>query len=96
MIEGTIDPDHLEPEGPFGEASGYMGPRTMSPMLEVTAITHRERPIVQAFISEFPPSESTAHAQDRLRERLPSFLREHCNISAVDDVTFYEMPRPAT
>jgi 2,5-furandicarboxylate decarboxylase 1 len=42
VIEGTIDPARLEPEGPFGEASGYTGPRTMSPSLEVTAISRRD------------------------------------------------------
>ncbi len=90
VIEGTIDPEHLEPEGPFGEASGYLGPRTMSPVLEVTAITHRERPIVQAFISEYPPSESTVMRKIGFENAYRRFLREHCNISSVVDVTFYE------
>lgn len=91
VIEGTIDPTNLEPEGPFGEASGYMGPRTASPSLEVTAITHRKRPIVQAFISEFPPSESTLMRKIGFENVYKRFLRESCNIAAVEDVCFYEM-----
>lgn len=93
VIEGRIDPDHLEPEGPFGEASGYMGPRTMSPVLEVTAITHRRRPVVQAFISEFPPSESTLMRRIGFGQVYRRFLQQACNINSVQDVTFYE---PAT
>jgi UbiD family decarboxylase len=91
VIEGTIAPDRLEPEGPFGEASGYMGPRTMSPALEVSAITHRPAPIVQAFISEFPPSESTLMRKIGFENVYRRFLRESCNIASVRDVTFFEL-----
>jgi UbiD family decarboxylase len=91
VIEGIVDPAKLEPEGPFGEASGYMGPRTISPALEVTAITHRRRPIVQAFISEFPPSESTLMRKIGFENVYRRFLRESCNIASVEDVCFYEM-----
>ena len=41
VIEGRIRTDVLEPEAPFGEASGYLGPRKMEKFLEVTAITYR-------------------------------------------------------
>jgi 4-hydroxy-3-polyprenylbenzoate decarboxylase len=91
VIEGVIDPNALELEGPFGEASGYMGPRTVSPFLEVTAITHRRRPVVQAFISEFPPSESTLMRKLGFENVYGRFLRESCNLASVKDVCFYEM-----
>ena len=91
ILEGVIDPERLEPEGPFGEASGYMGPRTVSPVLELTAITHRKRPVVQAFISEFPPSESTLMRKIGFENVYGRFLRQACNISSVVDVCFYEM-----
>ena len=91
VIEGTIDPELLEFEGPFGEASGYMGPRTVSPFLEITAITHRRRPVVQAFISEFPPSESTLMRKIGFENVYARFLREGCNLASVTDVCFYEM-----
>jgi 4-hydroxy-3-polyprenylbenzoate decarboxylase len=91
IIEGIIDPTKLEPEGPFGEASGFMGPRTVSPYLEVTAITHRKRPIVQAFISEFPPSESTLMRKIGFENVYRRFLRESCNLASVQDVCFYQM-----
>jgi 4-hydroxy-3-polyprenylbenzoate decarboxylase len=91
VIEGEIDPSKLEPEGPFGEASGYMGWRTNSPTLEVTAITHRKRPVIQAFISEFPPSESTLMRKIGFENVYRRFLRQSCNIASVEDVCFYEM-----
>jgi len=93
VIEGEIDPDHVEPEGPFGEASGYMGTSTWSPVLHVTCITHRTSPIVQAFISEFPPSESTLMRKIGFENVYRQFLRTSCSIGSVRDVTFYE---PAT
>ena len=58
-IEGRIRTDVLEMEGPFGEFSGYTGPADYKLVIEVTAITHRTTPIVQVFISEMPPSESS-------------------------------------
>ena len=90
VIEGYIDPEDLESEGPFGEASGYMGPRTISPYVHVTAITHRSAPVVQAFISEYPPSESTLMRKIGFENVYTRFLRQSCNIASVTKVTFYE------
>lgn len=59
VIEGLIRKNELEWEGPFGEFTGYMGPRSQSFVLDVSAITHRNRPIFQAFLSQMPPSESS-------------------------------------
>lgn len=59
VIEGIIPPRSQEPEGPFGEYTGYMGPAGLAPEIQVTAITHRRNPIYQAFISQMPPSESS-------------------------------------
>lgn len=58
-IEGIIRTDILEMEGPFGEFGGYVGAEDYQMIFEVTAITHRTKPIFQAFISEMPPSESS-------------------------------------
>ncbi len=59
VIEGYIKVNALEEEGPFGEYSGYMGPKSMSYVIDVTCITHRNQPIYQAFVSQMPPSESS-------------------------------------
>jgi 2,5-furandicarboxylate decarboxylase 1 len=47
VIEGKVLPKVREPEGPFGETSGYYFADD-SHVIEVTAITHRENPILQA------------------------------------------------
>lgn len=59
VIEGLIRANELESEGPFGEYTGYMGPKAMSYIVDVQCITHRSRPIFQAFVSQMPPSESS-------------------------------------
>jgi 2,5-furandicarboxylate decarboxylase 1 len=47
VIEGRVLPKIREPEGPFGETSGYYF-ADQSHVIEVTAITHRKDPILQA------------------------------------------------
>lgn len=59
VIEGVIRSNELESEGPFGEYTGYMGPKAMSYIVDVHCITHRNQPIFQSFISQMPPSESS-------------------------------------
>jgi UbiD family decarboxylase len=59
VIEGFVPPGVREPEGPFGEYTGYMGASGPSFVVEVTAITHRHDAIYQAFFSQMPPSESS-------------------------------------
>jgi 2,5-furandicarboxylate decarboxylase 1 len=41
VIEGTIEPGDRAPEGPFGEYTRYFGAQRWSPVLRVTAVTHR-------------------------------------------------------
>jgi 2,5-furandicarboxylate decarboxylase 1 len=47
VIEGKVLPNIRELEGPFGETSGYYF-SDQSHVIEVTAITHRTHPILQA------------------------------------------------
>ena len=47
VLEGRMLPDQTTHEGPFGEFVGYLSPEGDAPILEVTALTHRERPIYQ-------------------------------------------------
>ena len=41
IIEGRILPHERDVEGPFGDFTGYYGPPTESPIVEISAITHR-------------------------------------------------------
>ena len=58
-FEGRFRTDILEMEGPFGVYGGYVGAHDYQMLFEVSAITHRTSPVLQAFISEMPPSESS-------------------------------------
>ena len=59
VAEGEITTDRLEPEGPFGEFTGYMAGGREHPVFHVKCITHRRDPILVGLISQFPPNEST-------------------------------------
>jgi len=59
VIEGIIPTDELEPEGCFGEFTGYMAQRAFDKFMNVTCITRKRDAIFQAFLSQFPPSESS-------------------------------------
>ena len=43
MIEGYVDTDFLEPEGPFGESHGYVALEDFNLAIKVTAITRRKK-----------------------------------------------------
>lgn len=47
VLEGRMLPDEIT-EGPFGEFVGYMAPAGPSPVFEITAVTHRDKPIYHA------------------------------------------------
>jgi 2,5-furandicarboxylate decarboxylase 1 len=47
VLEGRILPDQTIEEGPFGEFVGYLSPAGDAPIFEVTAVTHRNRPLYQ-------------------------------------------------
>jgi 2,5-furandicarboxylate decarboxylase 1 len=48
VLEGVLKCDEEIEEGPFGEFVGYLAPADPAPVLEVTAVTHRAKPIYHA------------------------------------------------
>ena len=59
VIEGLIDPELLEPEGPFGESHGHVALEDFNMSMRVSAITHRRSPVFASIISQVTPSESS-------------------------------------
>ena len=57
VIEGWVDPNKMELEGPFGDHTGYYTPIEPYPVLEVSAITHKRSPIFPATVVGKPPLE---------------------------------------
>lgn len=90
VIEGIIPTDFVEPEGPFGEYTGYIGQRGLSPYMEVTCITHRRDAIYTALISQFPPSESSKIKHVGTEKIICKFLRYDCGNPAVLDVALHD------
>lgn len=84
VIEGYVDPNEHELEGPFGDHTGYYTPAELFPVFHVTAITHRRDPIYPATLVGPPPVEDVwmGRATERLflplvRIFLPEILDFH-------------------
>ena len=53
VLEGKILANVNEPEGPFGEYTGYSTSRSTNNVFQVTAVTHRTAPIYQDLVPGF-------------------------------------------
>ena len=58
VIEGEVLPNHLEPEGPFGEVPGTYAMQGHSEIFKVKAITRRKDPIFYAIHCGFPVTDT--------------------------------------
>ncbi|MFQ5849914.1 MAG: UbiD family decarboxylase [Candidatus Binatia bacterium] len=61
VIEGLIRPQAVKMEGPFGEFPGYYGrPEAGCPLVDVTAIHYRSKPILtNALMADYPSNEQS-------------------------------------
>ncbi len=84
VIEGEIPPGVRETEGPFGEYTGYMGAGGDHPVIRVSCITHRERPIYHAFFSQMPPSESSCIRRTGWEQALLKHLKDDLGLPVRD------------
>jgi 4-hydroxy-3-polyprenylbenzoate decarboxylase len=57
ILEGYVNLDELRPEGPFGDHTGFYSLEDLYPVLHVTCVTHRERPVYATTIVGKPPME---------------------------------------
>ena len=57
VIEGTVSPTETAPEGPYGDHTGYYNSVEEFPVLRVSAITMRERPVYLSTFTGRPPDE---------------------------------------
>jgi UbiD family decarboxylase len=90
VIEGLIDTDMLEPEGPFGESNGYVALEDFNMSMEVTAITHRRSPVFVSIISQVSPSESSVIKKLALEPLFLNHLRDHLSLRSVLRVVMHE------
>jgi 4-hydroxy-3-polyprenylbenzoate decarboxylase len=90
VIEGKVNTEFYEPEGPFGESHGHMHPRELSPFMEVTAITHRRNMVYVSFISQVTPSESSVIKKVGYDPLFLHFLKDQAGIKNVVRVKMHE------
>jgi 4-hydroxy-3-polyprenylbenzoate decarboxylase len=62
VLEGTITPGEILPDGPFGDHMGYYGGVEDSPLIRFHYMTHRKEPIYLTTFSGRPPKEEAMMA----------------------------------
>jgi len=90
VIEGLIDPELLEPEGPFGESHGYVALEDYNMSMQVTAITHRRSPVFASIISQVTPSESSMIKKVAYEPMFLAHLRDQLGIKGIRRVVMHE------
>jgi UbiD family decarboxylase len=90
VVEGLIDPELLEPEGPFGESHGHVMLEEFNMSMQVTAITHKKKPVWVSILSEVTPSESSVMKRVAYEPRYLAHLRDTLNIKGVRRVVLHE------
>lgn len=74
VIEGEIDPGEMRPGGAFGNHTGFYVPTLDLPVMRITCITRRRKPIFPATVVGRPPMEDCYMAKAVERLMLP-FVR---------------------
>ena len=90
VIEGLIDPELLEPEGPFGESHGYIALEDFNMSMQVTAITRKQKPVFVSIISQVTPSESSVIKKVAYEPMFLSHLRDRLGIKGLRAVSLHE------
>jgi 4-hydroxy-3-polyprenylbenzoate decarboxylase len=90
VVEGLIDPELLEPEGPFGESHGHVALEDFNMSMQVTAITHKRKPVWVSILSEVTPSESSVMKRVAYEPRYLSHLRDTLAVKGVRRVAMHE------
>ena len=90
VIEGLIDPELLEPEAPFGESHGHIALEEFNMSMQVTAITHKRKPVLASIISEVTPSESSLVKRLAYEPMYLVHLRDRLSIKGVRRVVMHE------
>ncbi len=90
VIEGLIDTEYLEPEAPFGESHGHIALEAYNMRMQVTAITHKSRPVIPSIVSQVTPSESSVIKRVAYEPLFLAHLRDDLGIKGVMRVSMHE------
>ena len=89
ILEGTITPGEMLPDGPFGDHMGYYGGVEDSPLIRFHCLTHRQNPLYLTTFSGRPPKEEAMMAIALNRIYTP-ILRQQ-----VSEITDFFLPMEA-
>lgn len=89
VLEGTITPGEMLPDGPFGDHMGYYGGVEDSPLIRFHCMTHRRDPVYLTTFSGRPPKEEAMMAIALNRIYTP-ILRQQ-----VSEITDFLLPMEA-
>jgi 4-hydroxy-3-polyprenylbenzoate decarboxylase len=90
VIEGLIDTDLLEPEGPFGESHGHVALEDFNMSMRVTAITRKRKPVFLSIVSQVTPSESSVLKKVAYEPMYLEHLKHVLGIRGIRRVVMHE------
>src|SRR5262244_585619 len=90
VIEGLIDTEYLEPEGPVGESHGHVNLQEFNAYMDVTCITRRRDAILTSIISQVTPSESSMIKRIGMEPLFLNYLRSTLGIKGIKRVSMHE------
>ena len=90
VVEGLVDPELLEPEGPFGESHGHVALEDFNMSMQVTAITMKRSPVFVSIVSQVTPSESSVIKKVAYEPMFLTHLRDHLSVKGVRAVSLHE------
>ncbi len=90
VIEGLIDTDVLEPEGPFGESHGHVALEDFNMSMHVTAITMKKTPVFISIISQVTPSESSVLKKVAYEPMFLEHLKSTLGVRGIKRVVMHE------
>ena len=90
VVEGLIDTDALEPEGPFGESHGHVALEGFNMSMHVTAITHRRDAVLVSIVSQVTPSESSVMKKVAYEPLFLNHLKKDLNVKGISRVVMHE------
>ncbi|HUZ73241.1 MAG TPA: UbiD family decarboxylase [Stellaceae bacterium] len=90
VIEGRVDTDYLEPEGPFGESHGYVALEDYNTVVNVTAITRRRGAVLTSILSQVTPSESSVVKRLAYEPMFLAHLRDQLGVKNIRRVVLHE------
>jgi UbiD family decarboxylase len=90
VIEGFIDTEYLEPEGPVGESHGHVNLQEFNAFMDVTCITRRRDAILTSIISQVTRSESSLIKRVGMEPLFLNHLRNALGIKGIKRVSMHE------